>query len=147
MCAIRVTLSINLTTWLVSAVWFNRAALRKATPSALRVRSTMGFTATTALRLRTQIRTKLTVRGPCYGYSKSIVARGDFVFKVATNLDPAAPAPLLCAGITVYSPLIRFGAGPSKKVLIAGLGGLGPHGRKSGSRYGRRGFAIIALDG
>lgn len=59
------------------------------------------------------------------GYSKNIVVEGEFVLKVPDNLDPAGAAPLLCAGITTYSPLARFGAGPGKKVLVAGLGGLG----------------------
>lgn len=59
------------------------------------------------------------------GYAKSIVVDGHFVLRIPENLDHAAAAPLLCAGITVYSPLARFGAGPGKKVLVAGLGGLG----------------------
>lgn len=64
------------------------------------------------------------------GYSNSITVTEDFVLKVADTLDPAAAAPLLCAGITLYSPLRRWGAGPGKKVGIVGLGGLGHMGVK-----------------
>ena len=54
----------------------------------------------------------------------------DFVLRVPENLDPAAAAPLLCAGITTYSPLNHWGVGPGKKVGIVGLGGLGHMGVK-----------------
>jgi uncharacterized zinc-type alcohol dehydrogenase-like protein len=53
-----------------------------------------------------------------------------FVLRVPENLDAAAAAPLLCAGITTYSPLRTWGAGPGKKVGIVGLGGLGHMGVK-----------------
>jgi alcohol dehydrogenase (NADP+) len=53
------------------------------------------------------------------------VVDADFVLSVPDGLDPAAAAPLLCAGITTYSPLRRWGAGPGKKVAVVGLGGLG----------------------
>jgi uncharacterized zinc-type alcohol dehydrogenase-like protein len=59
------------------------------------------------------------------GYSEAIVAPEDFVVRVPETLDPAAAAPLLCAGITVYAPLKRFAAGPGTKVAVVGLGGLG----------------------
>ena len=59
------------------------------------------------------------------GYSDHIVVTEDFVLKVPDNLDLAAAAPLLCAGITTYSPLRRWNAGPGKKVGVVGLGGLG----------------------
>lgn len=59
------------------------------------------------------------------GYSKRIVVSDRFVLSVPDGLDPAGAAPLLCAGITTYSPLKRFGAGPGKKVAVVGLGGLG----------------------
>ena len=59
------------------------------------------------------------------GYSESIVVREDFVLKVPSNLDPAAAAPLLCAGVTTYSPLKHWKAGPGVKVGIVGFGGLG----------------------
>jgi uncharacterized zinc-type alcohol dehydrogenase-like protein len=64
------------------------------------------------------------------GYSREIVTEEAFVFRVPENLDPAGAAPLLCAGITVYSPLKTWGAGPGKKVGIAGIGGLGHLGVK-----------------
>lgn len=59
------------------------------------------------------------------GYSKRIVVNEDFVLRIPGNLDLAAAAPLLCAGITTYSPLRHWKAGPGKKVGIVGLGGLG----------------------
>jgi uncharacterized zinc-type alcohol dehydrogenase-like protein len=59
------------------------------------------------------------------GYSESIVVNERFVLRVPENLDLAATAPLLCAGITTYSPLRHWNAGPGKKVGIVGLGGLG----------------------
>ncbi|MCK6477949.1 MAG: NAD(P)-dependent alcohol dehydrogenase [Phycisphaerales bacterium] len=59
------------------------------------------------------------------GYSESIVCDEAFTLKVPKNLDPARAAPLLCAGITTYSPLRKWNAGKGKKVGIVGLGGLG----------------------
>jgi len=59
------------------------------------------------------------------GYSTHVVVDADFVVRVPDALDPAAAAPLLCAGITTYSPLRHWGAGPGKKVAVVGLGGLG----------------------
>ena len=59
------------------------------------------------------------------GYSTHVVVDADFVLSVPDGIDPAAAAPLLCAGITTYSPLRRWGAGPGKKVAVVGLGGLG----------------------
>ena len=59
------------------------------------------------------------------GYSSNIVVTEEFVLRVPENLDLAATAPLLCAGITTYSPLRHWGAGPGKKVGVVGLGGLG----------------------
>jgi uncharacterized zinc-type alcohol dehydrogenase-like protein len=64
------------------------------------------------------------------GYSDSIVVTERFVLKVPANLDLAGAAPLLCAGITTYSPLHHWGVGPGKKVGIVGLGGLGHMGVK-----------------
>jgi uncharacterized zinc-type alcohol dehydrogenase-like protein len=64
------------------------------------------------------------------GYSDSIVVDEAFTLKVPANLDPAAVAPLLCAGITTYSPLHHWKVGPGKKVGIVGLGGLGHMGVK-----------------
>ncbi len=59
------------------------------------------------------------------GYSTHVVVDEDFVLSVPESLDYAAVAPLLCAGITTYSPLKHWGAGPGKKVAVIGLGGLG----------------------
>jgi uncharacterized zinc-type alcohol dehydrogenase-like protein len=59
------------------------------------------------------------------GYSKSIVVDQDFVLRVPTNLDAAAVAPLLCAGITTYSPLRHWKVRAGQKVGVVGLGGLG----------------------
>lgn len=64
--------------------------------------------------------------GPTYGgFSDKIVTKADYVLKMPKNLDLAASAPILCAGITVYSPLKHWKAGPGKKVGIIGIGGLG----------------------
>ena len=59
------------------------------------------------------------------GYSTHVVVDAGYVLSVPDGLDPAAAAPLLCAGITTYAPLRRWGAGPGKKVAVVGLGGLG----------------------
>ncbi|MCB9853432.1 MAG: NAD(P)-dependent alcohol dehydrogenase [Phycisphaerales bacterium] len=64
------------------------------------------------------------------GYSEAIVVDQAFALKVPTNLELPAVAPLLCAGITTYSPLRHWKAGPGKKVGIVGLGGLGHMGVK-----------------
>jgi alcohol dehydrogenase (NADP+) len=69
--------------------------------------------------------------GPTHGgYSERIVCDEAFTLKVPGNLNPAAAAPLLCAGITTYSPLKKWGAGKGKKVGVVGLGGLGHMGVK-----------------
>jgi uncharacterized zinc-type alcohol dehydrogenase-like protein len=64
------------------------------------------------------------------GYSNSIVVDRGYVLRIPTGMDLASSAPLLCAGITLYSPLRHWGAGPGKKVGIIGLGGLGHMGVK-----------------
>jgi len=64
------------------------------------------------------------------GYSGAIVVDEAFVLRMPQNLDPAAAAPLLCAGITTYSPLHHWSVGESQKVGIIGLGGLGHMGVK-----------------
>ena len=64
------------------------------------------------------------------GYSERVVVDEAFTLKVPANLDPAAASPLLCAGITTWSPLVHWKAGPGKKVGIVGLGGLGHMGVK-----------------
>lgn len=64
------------------------------------------------------------------GYSESIVVDERFVLRIPSNLDPAGAAPLLCAGITTYSPMRRRGVARGKKVGVVGLGGLGHMGVK-----------------
>jgi alcohol dehydrogenase (NADP+) len=64
------------------------------------------------------------------GYSEKVVVDESYTLKVPANLDPAAASPLLCAGITTWSPLKHWKAGPGKKVGIVGLGGLGHMGVK-----------------
>ncbi|HYK46870.1 MAG TPA: NAD(P)-dependent alcohol dehydrogenase [Parafilimonas sp.] len=70
------------------------------------------------------------------GYSQSIVVDEAFVLRVPENLDLAATAPLLCAGITTYSPLKHWNIGPGKKVGVVGLGGLGHMGVKLAKAMG-----------
>ena len=64
------------------------------------------------------------------GYSESVVVDKDFVLRVPANLDAKAAAPLLCAGITTYSPLAHWGVKKGDKVGVVGLGGLGHMGIK-----------------
>ncbi|MDO8390973.1 MAG: NAD(P)-dependent alcohol dehydrogenase [Actinomycetota bacterium] len=59
------------------------------------------------------------------GYSEYIVVEQDFVVRIPDGLPLDVAAPLLCAGITVYSPLRHWGCGPGKKVAVVGMGGLG----------------------
>jgi len=74
---------------------------------------------------------------PTYGgYSDKIVVTQDFVLKIPENLDVSATAPLLCAGITTYSPLRHWKVGPGQKVGIIGLGGLGHMGVKFAHAFG-----------
>lgn len=70
------------------------------------------------------------------GYSKRVVVTERFVLRMPANLDPAAAAPLLCAGITTWSPLRQWGCGPGKRVAVAGLGGLGHMGVKLAAALG-----------
>jgi uncharacterized zinc-type alcohol dehydrogenase-like protein len=70
------------------------------------------------------------------GYSDSIVVDERFVLRVPANLDLAGAAPLLCAGITTYSPLRRWKIGASMKVGVVGLGGLGHMGVKFARAFG-----------
>jgi uncharacterized zinc-type alcohol dehydrogenase-like protein len=70
------------------------------------------------------------------GYSDSIVVDEHFVLRIPSNLNLAGAAPLLCAGITTYSPLKRAGVGPGKRVAVVGLGGLGHMGVKLAHAFG-----------
>lgn len=59
------------------------------------------------------------------GYSESIVVREEFVLRIPDNLDRKAVAPLLCAGVTTYSPMCQHGVGKKTRMAIVGMGGLG----------------------
>ena len=74
---------------------------------------------------------------PTYGgYSNTIVVHEDFVLRISEKLDLAAVAPLLCAGITTYSPLRYWKVGKGHKVAVLGLGGLGHMGVKFAVSFG-----------
>ncbi len=70
------------------------------------------------------------------GYSESVVVNEHFVLRVPSHLNLAGAAPLLCAGITTYSPMRRWGVTKGKKVGIVGLGGLGHMGVKFAHAFG-----------
>ncbi|MDF1762699.1 MAG: NAD(P)-dependent alcohol dehydrogenase [Oleibacter sp.] len=72
------------------------------------------------------------------GYSKQVVVREEFVLRIPDNLDKAAAAPLLCAGITTFSPLHQYGIKKGMTVGVIGLGGLGHMGIKLASAMGAR---------
>ncbi|MEU3465564.1 NAD(P)-dependent alcohol dehydrogenase [Streptomyces sp. NPDC006733] len=59
------------------------------------------------------------------GYAREYVVRATFAYPLPSGLDPAAAAPLMCAGVTVWEPLRSLGVGPGSRVAVAGLGGLG----------------------
>jgi uncharacterized zinc-type alcohol dehydrogenase-like protein len=81
--------------------------------------------------------TEMDRKTPTYGgYSKHYVVDEKYALKVNAQGDLSGVAPLMCAGITTYSPLKRWGAGPGKKVAIAGLGGLGHMGVKIAAAMG-----------
>lgn len=74
---------------------------------------------------------------PAYGgYSNTIVVNEDFVHRISEKLKLAAVAPLLCAGITTYSPLKKWNVGKGHKLAVVGLGGLGHMGVKFGKAFG-----------
>ena len=74
---------------------------------------------------------------PTYGgYSNTIVVHEDFVLRISDKLDLAATAPLLCAGITTYSPLRHWKVGKGHKLAVLGLGGLGHMAVKFGVSFG-----------
>ena len=70
------------------------------------------------------------------GYSDSIVVSERFVVRIPETLDPASAAPILCAGITTYSPLKHYGVKPGDKVGVLGMGGLGHMGIKFAKALG-----------
>lgn len=80
---------------------------------------------------------------PTYGgYSKHIVVDKDFALLIPKNIDLAASTPLLCAGITVYSPMMHFGLRPNMKFGVVGIGGLGHMAIKFGVAFGNDTTAI-----
>ncbi len=81
------------------------------------------------------------------GYSERVVCDQAYTLKVPANLDPARAAPLLCAGITTYSPLRKWGAGKGKKVGIIGLGGLGHMGVKLAHAMGAHTVLFTTSEG
>lgn len=70
------------------------------------------------------------------GYTDHVVVRDHFVLKVPGGMDVSRVAPLLCAGITTYSPLRQYKVGPGTKMAVVGLGGLGHMGVKLGAALG-----------
>lgn len=72
------------------------------------------------------------------GYSKCIVVNAEFALKIPKNLDLKTVAPLLCAGITTYSPLRHWGVGSGQKVGVVGLGGLGHMAVKFAHSFGAK---------
>lgn len=85
---------------------------------------------------------------PTYGgYSDKIVVREEFLLRVPDGLDLERAAPILCAGITTYSPLKRWGAGPGTRVGIVGMGGLGHMGVKLAAAMGAEVTVITTSPG
>jgi uncharacterized zinc-type alcohol dehydrogenase-like protein len=70
------------------------------------------------------------------GYSREYVLREKFAYRLPDGLDPAAAAPLMCAGVTVWEPMRAAGIGPGSRVAVAGLGGLGHLGVKIAAALG-----------
>lgn len=81
------------------------------------------------------------------GYSEMIVVDERFILRIPDNLDPAAAAPLLCAGITTYSPLRAAGVTKGMKVGVVGLGGLGHMGVKLAKAFGAHVVAFTTTPG
>lgn len=80
---------------------------------------------------------------PTYGgYADKVVVNEDFVLRMPGNLDLAAAAPLLCAGITTWSPLRHWNVGKGQKVGVVGLGGLGHMGVKFAAAFGAEVYVI-----
>lgn len=81
------------------------------------------------------------------GYSESIVVDERFVLRIPSNLDLAAAAPLLCAGITTYSPMRHWAVSEGKNVGVVGLGGLGHMGVKLARAFGAHVVAFTTSPG
>lgn len=80
------------------------------------------------------------------GYASHIRLPGKFAFRIPEALDSKHAAPLMCGGITCYSPLIRNGAGPGKKVAISGIGGIGHMAIMFAKALGAEVYAISRSD-
>ncbi|KAH8888389.1 GroES-like protein [Thozetella sp. PMI_491] len=76
------------------------------------------------------------------GYSSHIRAHEHFTFPIPEKLQTELAAPMLCAGLTAYSPLVRNGAGPGKKVAVVGLGGIGHFGIMFSKALGAETWAV-----
>ncbi|KAK4690035.1 hypothetical protein P7C73_g10, partial [Tremellales sp. Uapishka_1] len=76
------------------------------------------------------------------GYADYFIGRGHFAIAIPEGIESTVAAPLLCAGVTVYSPLKHYGAGPGKKVGIVGIGGLGHLGLQFSAALGAETYAI-----
>ncbi|PKQ32437.1 MAG: hydroxyacid dehydrogenase [Actinobacteria bacterium HGW-Actinobacteria-2] len=77
------------------------------------------------------------------GYSTAITVEQDYVCRIPEGIEMSQAAPLMCAGITMYSPLKRWGAGPGKRVAIVGMGGLGHMGVQIAAAMGAE-VAVIS---
>lgn len=80
------------------------------------------------------------------GYADYYQGPGHFAVKIPDELDTAVAAPMLCAGVTVYSPLKKYGVGPGKKVGVIGIGGLGHLGVQFAAALGGDVYAISHSD-
>lgn len=80
------------------------------------------------------------------GYADYYQASGHFAIPIPDELESTVAAPMLCAGVTVYSPLKRWGAGPGKKVGVVGIGGLGHLGVQFATALGADTYAISHSD-
>jgi len=78
------------------------------------------------------------------GYADAYRCDKNFVFKIPDNISSAEAAPLLCAGSTTYSPLVRHGAGPNKRVGVVGLGGLGHLAVQFASKLGAKEVVVFS---
>jgi len=81
------------------------------------------------------------------GFASHIRVHDYYVFKIPENIPTEVAAPMLCAGITTYSPLVRLGAGPGKKIAIVGLGGLGHFATMWASALGAETYVISHTPG
>ncbi|QJW95191.1 Alcohol dehydrogenase [Frigoriglobus tundricola] len=81
------------------------------------------------------------------GYSTAVVVTEKFVVKVPAKLDPAGAAPLLCAGVTTYSPMRHWKVQAGQKVAVVGIGGLGHVAVKIAKALGARPFAVTSSPG